>query len=106
MRITFSIVLVTILLWSPEMVLAATDQEKFQNRVGKSAPELQDVTPPVVCVCKDGSEQNNHAGQLQQSVVSAGGGRHAVAVICLILRFEAEQLVGTGSCSVWELLPK
>ena len=43
---------------------ASSDLSKFESRVGKSAPFEIDVTPPVVCLCREEGALQNHAGQL------------------------------------------
>ena len=44
-------VLLAVLMVTPTIAVAATDVEKFRARVGSSAPESLDATPPVVCIC-------------------------------------------------------
>lgn len=56
----------------PRLDSWASDLSKFESRVGKSAPFDVDVTPPVVCVCKDGGAFQNKAGRLLSVIVDEG----------------------------------
>ena len=98
--------LVVVLVGLPGLALASTDLEKFEGRVGKSAPSIGDVTPPVVCVCKDGSGNQNRAGQLIQ-VREPDSGHFFVHVVCYVEQFDsAGSFTLAFACPTWELLPK
>ncbi len=107
MRIAFCLMVLTALLWSPVSVLGNSDLEKFENTVGKSAPSGGDVTPPVVCVCKDGSSRQNFAGQLIQFTQGLDEEDvQGVNVYCAILLFKKGTVFAFHECDTWELLPK
>ncbi len=106
MRIAFCLMVLSALLWLPVSVLAATDLEKFQNTVGKSAPSGGDVTPPVVCVCKDGGSLQNFAGQLIQFTQGFHEEGQGVTVYCAIPFFKKGTVSASAECDSWELLPK
>ena len=105
---TWAAALAAIVLLAPPSVLATTDIDQFWNKVQKSAPDNVDFTPPVVCVCKDGSlERNNRAGQLYSNLAGPTGSR-SVALSCMIPFFDGPsgKLYGVDFCQTWELLPK
>ena len=108
MRLAFRLLLLLVaLLSSRALALANTDLERFQGRVRKSAPSETVVTPPVVCVCKDGGPHNNLAGQLFQSAVSAGSpGFEFVRLTCFLPEFQNGAFFTVSACDTWELLPK
>lgn len=87
----------------------ASDFDKFRGRVGRSAqdgPPL-DLTPNVVCVCKDVSNPNR-AGALISFPDPAGGGINTLRVTCAVLSFDASSggFAFGSLCERWELLPK
>jgi hypothetical protein len=104
---TLAAVLAAIVLLAPPSVLAA-DLDQFWSKVKKSAPDDVDLTPPVVCVCKDGSaERNNRAGQLYSNLTGPIGSR-SVVVSCLIPLFNGTSgsLYAVDFCVTWDLVPK
>jgi len=101
------LLLLVVLLGSRRLALAKTDEDKFQARVGRSAPTDIDITLPVICVCKDGSSHNNQAGQLLQFPQSAGAvGFEFVHVTCAVLEFGNGAHFAQTFCETWDLLPK
>lgn len=100
MRTTLTLGLLAVFLSSPAI---ATDRATFEKKVGKSAPDAVDTSPPVTCVCRDGSTANhNKAGQLFQFPSGA-----RVDVTCLVLVFNNDGSVAQGQqCDTWLLLPK
>ena len=81
-------------------------RDKFEKRLAKSA--VTDVAKPAaLCVCKDGSQNQDRAGILVQ--VPQGVANGIVLVLnCNVLVFDSTTgaLVGLNGCPEWELLPK
>ena len=104
------IVVIAMVAFSVTSAWAASDLDKFRGRVDKSAQDIEetaDVTPNVVCVCKDGGQFNNRAGGLRSFVGTAAPGIDVVRVACTVLAFNTSgQVTGQFDCDTWELLPK
>ena len=86
---------------------ANTDLSRFEAKVAKSASADIDVTPPVVCVCKE-TGRYNEAGYLRQYREPAGpGGQVKILIHCRIFNFESTgEFSGEEVCGQWEVLPK
>ena len=94
--------------WSPAPARAATDLQTFDKRVGKSAAAT--AFPggrQTVCVCKDGSGNQNRAGILVRISHGVTGGV-GISIDCNVVRFDGTTgaLSGNDPCGTWELLPK
>lgn len=107
MRRGLLIVLVVVTVLGLPSVSAAAGIDKFLNVAAKSAPNDFDLTPPFVCLCKDGGQNDNKAGTLRSFFVTSLGVQ-SIAVTCQVLGFNPS----TGAfstapfCNTWDLLPK
>ena len=93
----------------PNAHAAGTDLSKFESRVGKSASSVFDSTPNVVCVCREATSHNGHAGFLRQTrLVSGPGGQIKVHIDCAIVNFfqDSGEVSGIGGCDIFDILPK
>src|ERR1700694_1797657 len=89
MRIPLSLAMLAVLLWAPGTAVALTDEQKFQSTVSKSAAFVPDMTPPVVCVCKDPHlVPLNTAGQLRWIKLLYFNNRTVIVVKCHALIFD------------------
>ena len=102
-----TVTVLLVLLGTAPLALA-TDLDKFRGRVGKSAPESVDSTPPVVCLCLSAGPTNLRVGQLLSGLAS--GSEYPflnILAFCAVLQFRPD---GTAllqdSCTDFILLPK
>ncbi len=84
---------------------ASTDMDKFSKRLAKSA--VTDARKPaVLCVCKDGTANQNRAGTLVQ-VGQLGPGGAVFGVSCFLPQFDVTGAMNNAfACGGWQLLPK
>jgi hypothetical protein len=89
------------------LVSLASDMDKFGRRVQRSAVPPGDMTPPVVCVCKNGGQFHNMAGALTTEP-QAQGDSFFMGVYCLVYGFSPATgtLNSAANCQTWELMPK
>jgi hypothetical protein len=105
-RIVVALTVATVLFASTTVF--ATELDQFRNKVEKLAPTGLDLTPPVVCVCKDGGEHHNRTGQLANALEGIVGSLASIKVRCRIHIFDTStgDFHSGDTCETWELLRK
>ena len=75
------------------LAASATDQQKFQGKIGKFTSENSFVSNPkrtCVCIDDDKADDERMAGVVLQDVFVGGDGLRRVRVRCFVRRFKSD----------------
>lgn len=109
--LTFVIAMVVVVVgWSSLPAHAATDLEKAEKAVGKSAQVMAELPgkPKGMCVCRSSTNTPiiGKAGFMRRGRLSIGGGNVRITVDCWIYDYDANgNAAGATSCVDFQALP-